>query len=157
MKISVFVLLSIAAFMFSCKKDNDIADIINPAASMKCKVNGNLWTSISRVTTKQGNTFLINGTGSLGSDVLNITTFGISTGAYNLTTTIPVQTQFSATFTNNTGTTDSLYTAYEGTVNLTKVDTVNKKISGNFSFKAKNLSLLNKNITEGTFEELTYQ
>lgn len=157
-KITFFAIISILAFTFACKKDSKITDIINLEASMKCKVNGASWSALSRVTTKQGNTFLINGT--VGSDVLNITILGISTGTYTLSTTVPVSAQFSATYTNSTSTSDSLYTAYEGTVTLSSVDTTSKKISGTFSFKAKNptnLLLPNKNITEGTFSHLIYQ
>jgi len=140
----------------SCKKDAKLNDIINPTASMKCKIDGTAWSAQTRVTTIQSNKVIINGTGSLGSDVLNITTFGTTTGTYNLSTTVPIQTQFSATFTNNTNSTDSLYTAYSGSVTLTKVDTVNKRISGTFYFHAKNMQLLNKTVTEGSFTDLAY-
>ncbi len=154
-KSTLFILIAIFAFTYSCKKDSKIAEIINPTASMKCKINGSSWSALTRVTTKQGNTFLINGT--VGSDILNITVLGIATGTYNLTTYMPVQTQFSANYTNNTNSTDSLYTAYEGTVTLTSVDTSSKKISGTYTFKAKNLLLITKSITEGTFTNLVYQ
>ncbi len=158
MKNQLICLLSIVTvlFVFGCKKDSKITDIINPGASMKCKVNGTSWSAVSRVTTLQSNKFIVNGTGSLGSDVLNVTFFGATTGTYNLNTT-QGQVQFSATYTNDTGNTDSLYTAYEGTATLTKVDTTNKKVSGTFTFKAKNMQMNNKNITEGTFTDLVYQ
>jgi hypothetical protein len=157
-KITFFAIISILAFTFACKKDSKITDIVNLEASMKCKINGTAWSAQSRLTSLQSNKFIINGTGSLGSDVISITTFGISTGTYNLSINVPVQTQFSATFTNSTST-DSLYTAYEGTVTLSTVDTVNKRISGTYSFKTKNLLhllLSEKNITEGTFKDLSY-
>jgi hypothetical protein len=156
-KIMVLVLISGIIFSIGCKKDSKVADIINPSASMTCKINGVSWKAITRVTTKQGNSFLINGTGSLGSDVLNVTVFDTIVGTYNLTTTLPVQTKMSATFTNSTSSTDSLYTAYEGTVTLSSVDYINKKISGSFSFKAKNLLMNEKNFTSGTFSSLIYQ
>ena len=158
-KITFFAIISIIAFSFACKKDSKITDIVNLEASMKCKINGTSWSAVSRVTTMQANKFLINGTGSMGSDVLNVTTLGIATGTYNLSVNVPVQTQFSATYTNSSST-DSLYTAYEGTVTLSSVDTTNKKISGAYSFKAKNLLHLllpDKIITEGTFSNLVYQ
>jgi len=155
-KSKLFILITIIAFSFSCKKDSKITDIINPSASMKCKIDGVDWIAQIRETILQSNKFIINGT--TGSNVINVTTIGTTTGTYNLSITIPIQTQFSATFTNSTSS-DSLYTAYEGSVTLSAVDTTNKKISGTFSFKAKNLlhPLLNdKNITAGTFTELSY-
>ena len=155
-KITLFILISGLLFTFSCKKDSKITDIVNVSASMKCKINGTSWTAITRVTTKQGNTFLINGTGSIGSEVLNITVLGTTTGTYTLDP-LSSLTQFSANLTNSSGVTDSLYTAYEGTVTLSSVDTTSKKISGSFSFKAKNMLLNNKQITDGTFTSLTYQ
>ncbi len=148
----ILILITIIAFSFACKKDSKIANIINPTASMKCKVNGADWSAQTRVTTMQSNKFIINGTtGTSGSNVLNITIFGTTTGTY-----INVPTQFLATYTNDTNASDSLFTATEGTVTLSKVDTVNKRISGTFSFNAKNAQLLNKQITAGTFTDLAY-
>lgn len=146
------ILIFVIAFSFACKKDSKITDIINPSASLKCKVNGVDWTAQTRLTTMQSNKFIINGTvGTSGSNILNITIFGANTGTY-----ITVPTQFLATYTNDTGVGDSLYTSTEGTVTLSKVDTTNKRISGTFSFKAKNPQLLNKQITAGTFTDLAY-
>ena len=155
-KITLIILICGLLFSLSCKKDSKITDLINVSASMKCKINGTSWSAVTRVTTQQGNNFLINGTGSLGNDVLNVTIIGNTTGTYNLTTNTPPQIQMSANFANGTSP-DSLYTATEGTVTLSSVDVTNKKISGSFSFKAKNMALNNKNITEGTFSNLIYQ
>ena len=154
-KIIILIFVSGIIFSISCKKDSKITDIVNLSASMKCKINGTSWNSVTRVTTKQGNSFLINGTN--GGDVLNVTVLDTTTGTYNLTTTIPVQTKMSATFTNSSSKPDSLYTSYEGTVTISSVDYTNKKISGTFSFKAKNLLMNEKNFTEGTFTNLIYQ
>ena len=158
MRISIFAILLVGVFFtISCKKDSKITDVINLSASMKAKVNGTQWTALTRVTTVQGSNLIVNGTGSLGSDVLNVTIFGTTPGTYTLSTTAPVSTQFSATYTNDTGNTDSLYTAYTGTVTITKFDATSKRVSGTFSFTAKNLALVTKTITEGSFTELEYQ
>jgi hypothetical protein len=125
---------------------------------MKCNIDGVSWSAVSRVTTKQGNKFIITGTGSMGSDVLNVTIFGATPGTYTINPQ-ELNIHASATYTNSTSS-DSLYTAYEGTATLSSVDTTNKKISGTFSFKAKNLlhlALANKIITSGTFTSLIYQ
>ncbi|OFX39018.1 MAG: hypothetical protein A2X08_17850 [Bacteroidetes bacterium GWA2_32_17] len=154
-KSKLFILITIIAFSFSCKKDSKITDIINPSASMKCKIDGVDWTAQIRETNLQSNKFIIIGT--TGSSVLNVTIIGITTGTY-IIDPLAAQVQASATYTNSTST-DSLYTAYEGSVTLSSVDTTNKKINGTYSFKAKNLlhPLLNdKNITGGSFTELSY-
>ena len=158
MRNTVIIILIIGlGFTMGCKKDSKITDIVNLSASMKCKVNGSQWTALSRVTTLQGTTLLVNGTGSLGSDVLNITVPSAGVGTFNLSTVQPISAQFSATYTNDTGNTDSLYTATSGTVTITKFDQTNKRVSGTFSFTARNLAMATKTITEGTFTELEYQ
>ena len=125
---------------------------------MKCKINGVAWSAAIRATTLQSNKFIINGTGSLGSDVINVTIFGITTGTYNLDP-INSQTQFSASYTIDTQTTDSIYTALNGMVILSTVDTINHKISGTFLFTAGKVinPLLIKEVSEGIFTDLSYQ
>ncbi|NMD01336.1 MAG: hypothetical protein GYA62_16665 [Bacteroidales bacterium] len=156
MKRFSFILLTALSFA-ACKKASKINDIINPTASFSCKINNVSWSAITRVTRKQGNTFVITGTGSLGNDVLNITTFGTTAQTYHLDP-INGQTQFSATFTMDTNNNDSLYQAVNGTVVLTTVDTVNKKISGTFSFRSSKVisPLTLKEVTNGSFTNLTY-
>lgn len=141
----------------ACKKDTKINDIVNPTASFTCKINGTSWAAITRVTRKESNKFIITGTGSLGNDVLNITTFGIENKTYTLSP-IDNKLEFSATFTNDTQTTDSLYQAVNGTVTISSIDTVKKKISGTFQFRASKIidPLIIKNITSGSFNNLTY-
>ncbi|GAB4452028.1 MAG: hypothetical protein Fur0028_07560 [Bacteroidales bacterium] len=153
----ISLIFATALSLFACKKDSKITDVINPTASFSCKINNVSWSAITRVTRKQGNTFVITGTGSLGNDVLNITTFGTNAQTYHLDP-INGQTQFSATFTMDTNNNDSLYQAVNGTVILTTVDTVNKKISGTFSFRSSKVisPLTIKDVTNGSFNNLTY-
>jgi hypothetical protein len=156
MKKITLMFLVLSAFV-SCKKDSKVNDIVNPSASFSCYINGNKWTAITRVTKKENNKFIITGTGSLGKDVLNITIFGTQAKTYTLS---PIDgiTEFSATFTLDTQTTDSLYQAINGTVKINSVDTVNKKISGTFQFKTSKIiePLRIKEITNGEFSNLTY-
>jgi len=154
-KILFFALVALS--FSACKKDSKISDIVNPSASFSCKINGTSWSAITRVTRREGNKFIITGTGSLGSDVLNITTFGIAQQTYTLNAANS-QVEFSGTFTTDTNTSDSLYQAVNGTVTLTAVDTVNKKISGTFTFKASKIisPLQLKDVTNGTFSNLNY-
>jgi D-arabinose 1-dehydrogenase-like Zn-dependent alcohol dehydrogenase len=151
------VLLCVTLGLVACKKDSKVSDIVNPTASFTCKINGTSWSAVTRVTRRQGNTFVISGTGSLGKDVLSITTLGITAKTYTLDP-INSQTEFSATFTMDTNTSDSLYQAMNGTVVLTAVDTVNKKISGtfNFSLRKASISPLIKQVSNGSFSNLIY-
>ena len=152
-KTCLFFFLSALIFSMSCTKDTNS---LLGGASMSCNINGTAWNAITRVSTKQANSFLINGSSLFGNDLLNITVLGISPGSYNLNPLLG-QVQASATYTNSISKTDSLYTAFSGTVTLTSVDLVNKKISGTFSFLARNINLATKTISEGTFNNLSYQ
>lgn len=155
-KTILFALLSLILFSMSCKKDSDVTDIINLQASMSCKINGSPWSATTRYTIKQGNTFLINGSANLGSELMNITFLGTTPGTYIID---PLNTlvEASASFTNSALVTDSLYTATSGTFILSSVDTTNKKISGSFSFQSTNTLLKIKTISEGVFTNLSYQ
>ncbi len=154
---NVYLITIVVILITACNKDSKVNDIINPTASFTCKINGTTWTAITRVTRKESNKFIITGTGSLGNDVLNITTFGTEKKTYTL---MPIDgiTEFSATFTNDTQNTDSLYQAVTGTVVITSLDTVNKKISGTFQFRTSKVvnPLIIKEITNGSFNNLTY-
>ena len=149
----IAILLVGVVFSISCKKDSKITDLVNFSASMKCKVDGTQWSSLTRVTTL-GNPTTVNGTN--GNSVLNVTILGNTTGTYTLNTNAGTF-QFSATYTNDSGTTDSLYTAYNGTATISSIDATNKRISGTFSFQAKNTAMNQKTVTEGTFKDLEYQ
>lgn len=154
---AIVIIFSVLLLLIACKEDSKINDVVNPTASFTCKINGQQWTAITRVTRKENDKFIISGTGSLGSDVLNITTFGIEKKTYTLSP-IDGKVEFSATFTMDTQTTDSIYQALTGTVTITALDTINKKISGTFQFRAGkviNPSLI-KEVTNGSFNNLTY-
>lgn len=152
-KLIVLIFISGIFFSMSCKKDSKITDVINFNASMKCKINGTQWSSLTRVTTL-GNPTTVNGTN--GNSVLNVSILGNTTGTYTLNTNAGTF-QFSATYTNDSGTTDSLYTANNGTATISSIDATNKRISGTFSFQAKNTNSNQKTVTEGIFKDLEYQ
>jgi|GEM_PF-1258053 len=166
----LFVLLAfVAVVASSCSKDGDGTPVlINPNAKLSCSLDGSPWTAITRVTTNTQGTFVVNtrvttntqGTfvvngSALQSDALNITIIGETTGTYTLGTG---QYNFSASYSPVASNTDSLYTAINGTVELTDVDTQNRKISGTFSFNAVNVKDLSKTIsvTNGVFTSLSY-
>jgi hypothetical protein len=139
----------------SCQKDGDGTPVvINPNAAMSCKIDGANWTAFTRITTNTAGTFVINGS-ALSSDALNITIIGESVGSYTLGT---MQYNFSASYSPVATNPDSVYTAVNGTVTLTEVNTSTKKISGSFQFNAINVlnNNLNRAITEGVFTSLSY-
>lgn len=150
------LIIAIASLMLqSCDKTGDGTPVvINPNASIKCKIDGSNWAALTRLTTKQGASFIIAGS-SLTSDALNLTFFSDQVGAYTLGT---MQYQFSATFSPVANNTDSVYQAINGSASLTEVDLTGRKISGTFAFNAINVknNTLTKAITEGTFSYLAY-
>ncbi|MCX6272711.1 MAG: DUF6252 family protein [Bacteroidetes bacterium] len=152
---STFALILVTGLIFSagCKKDSNTN---NETASMMCKIDGVAWTSSTRLTTMQAGSFLINATNSHGFETLNIIVSGITKGTYTIDP-LSAQIQASASYSNSMLFPDSIYTAFSGTVTLTSVDLSNKKISGSFSFDAKNLSMKVKKITEGVFTGIQYQ
>lgn len=139
----------------ACSPDGDGTPVvINPNAVLSCKVNGVTWSALTRVSTKQGTSFLINGS-SLNADALNLTFFSDQVGSYTLGT---MQYQFSASFSPVANNTDSVYTAINGTASLTEIDATARKLSGTFEFNAINVknNTLTKSITEGVFSYLSY-
>ena len=139
----------------SCKKDGDGSPvIINPNAVFSCKIDGIQWTAFTRVTSNTAGGFTINGS-ALQGDALDITIAGETTGTYTLGT---LQYNFTASYSPVASNTDSLYTAINGTVEVTEIDQTNRRISGTFFFNAINVknNALNKSITDGVFTSLAY-
>ncbi len=150
---NVFLIAIIASSMIfsSCKKDDDDDDdgTPTPSASMTCKINGTPWSAIIKLTNKIDNTFSIKGTSILGEIVL-VTINHLEEGTYNYDVTNLTDANVAYTSVNLTA-----YAPISGTITITKVDEVNKKISGTFNGNNVNLSDT-KNITEGKFENLSY-
>ncbi len=155
MKKVLFLMAAVMILAASCKDDDGNPNpIINPTAKLSCKIDGNSWSAVTRVSTNTQGTFVINGS-TLTSDALNITIVGETPATYSLGT---MQYGFSATYSPVASNTDSVYQAINGTVVLSEVNTTDKKISGTFNFNAvnvKNLSLT-KSVTEGVFTALYY-
>ncbi|PLW95275.1 MAG: hypothetical protein C0592_00465 [Marinilabiliales bacterium] len=155
MKKSLLLIAIIALLFTACKKDGDSSPVvINPNASITCKVDGVLWTALTRVTSNTAGNFIINGT-TFSGDALNISTLGDTTGTYTLGT---LSYHSTASYSPKASNPDSLYTAINGTVIITEVDDVNKRVSGTFQFNCVNVLNQNLNIaiTEGEFLYLNY-
>lgn len=150
------LLFSLIAIIFaSCQNDGDGTPvIINPNASLKCKIDGVTWTAMTRITTHTAGNFIINGT-TFSGDALNISTLGDSTGTYTLGT---LSYHSTATYSPKATEPDSLYQALSGTIIITEIDLQNNKISGTFEFNTVNVlnASLSKAITEGVFTVLKF-
>ena len=145
----------ITIIFVSCKTDGDGTPvIINPNASLTCKIDGVTWSAMTRVTSHTAGNFIINGT-TFSGDALNISTLGDSTGTYTLGT---LSYHSSATYSPKATEPDSLYQALSGTIIITEIDLLNNKISGTFEFNTVNVlnGSLTKAITEGAFTVLKY-
>lgn len=151
----LFSIIIASIALSSCQKDGDGSPVvINPNAAMSCKIDGQSWTAFTRVTTNTAGTFVINGS-ALSSDALNITIAGETVGTYTLGT---MQFGFTASYSPVATNPDSAYTALNGTVAITELNTATKKISGTFQFNAINVlnNNLNRAVTEGVFTSLSY-
>jgi len=142
--------LGLVLVAMSCSKDSD--SIID--TKMGAKIDGNSWSSITRVSVMAGETITITGTST--ADVMVITINGITAKTYTLSI-IPVSTECACVYQPSliSGENDWYYST-SGTVTLTKVDTVNKKISGTFQFTVAKGLLSTKSITSGVFNDLSY-
>ncbi len=157
MKTISFLFLSLAIIITaSCKKDGDspLPNIVNPSASMTAKVSGANWTATTRVTVLFNNSFIITGT-SLGGKVIEVSIFGDSPGTYVLD---PMQsiTQMQGLWKPDGSSSGQNYISVRGTTELTTVDTLNKKISGNFEFVAARSANDTVYVQNGAFENLSY-
>lgn len=151
-----FLLIALIALIFaSCQDEGDGTPVvINPNASITCKIDGSTWTALTRVTTNTAGNFIINGT-TFNGDALNISTLGDTPGTYPLGT---LSYNSTGSYSPKASNPDSLYTAINGTVEITEVDTQNKRVSGTFSFNCTNAlnQTLSIAITEGVFSYLSY-
>lgn len=154
------ILLAIASFSLSfvsCEKDTieETVAAITPA-SMSATVNDTVFTTITRVTvySPTANTFVITGT-SLDGKILAVTIRASEVGVYN--TSIELENPSSKVGAAWRANSEN-YVSNGGTVELTKVDKTNKKISGTFNFTLINPPGLTEvfSITEGKFDQLSY-
>lgn len=155
------IILSIVAlivFTISCTKETaeDIAPLVT-TASMSASVDGNDWTSITRVTKHYSNlnSFVITGTSTNG-EIMVVTVKGDVVGTYTSSASIDsASAQVGVVWKPSTSLN---YVSKGGTVNITEINTSETRISGTFNFELVNSSDLNDvfNITSGKFENVKY-
>lgn len=144
----VIIIALIPVLLVSC--DKDLLDLDLP--TMTAEVDGVAWSSLLRVSVLENGVFSITGT-SLDGNVISLLITGESEGTYQLSV-IPLITEFGASYLNETNI-EGAYVATSGEVILTKVDTVNSIVSGEFHFMAANATST-ISITNGEFDNLNY-
>ncbi len=146
------LLIAITAILFSTFFTSCDKDSLN-LASMSATVNDTDWKASVRLTVLDSANFLITGT-SLSGDVIALTVFGSTEGTYTLSLD-SISADFEGVYTNGVSLND-VYTATNGEVVLSKVNTTDEKISGTFSFSAMNPEGTTIEVKDGTFENLKY-
>ena len=155
--------LSLSALLFNgC----DLKDIL-PIPSMTAKVNGDSWTSLFRASVMyiSNNYFSVIGSPELSENadkVINISVYGRQPGTYELNPGT-LTTECLIVYLKKAGAANGssdYYVSTTATVTITKVDETKKTISGTFSGTlVESSGTVNDEvtITEGKFENLTYQ
>ncbi len=149
--------LAIVITIFSCKKEDaeEISTYVS-SASMTATVNDTAWSALTRVTKHYPNTniFVIVGTDTDGK-ILSVTVKGDQKGTYTSSTSIDsLSAQVGCVWKPKSG----QYISNKGTVEITEVNTTEKKISGTFNFDVVNTSDLTDGFTvaSGKFTNLGY-
>ena len=160
--LSALFIISGILLLQSCQKEINFATG-NPSVTgeFKAKIDGTPWTA-NKISGASRFSGLINLTGvSLDKKTLTITLTDSGVHRYilddmsmNAAAYIDSNLTDPSAFTTNQGT---LPGQAGGEVNITSIDTVNKKMSGTFSFKVYRQSDgLQRDFTEGTFTNISY-
>jgi hypothetical protein len=161
--LSLFFITS-ALIFYSCQKEVDYAlnqNNSNVTGDFRAKIEGSQWVA-NKAAVASRMAGVINITG-LGTDrkliTITLTDSGVhryilSDNTMNAAAYVDSTLPNTFAFTTNQGT---YPTQAGGEVNITSIDTVNKKISGTFSFKAyRMMDDLQRTITEGSFTNISY-
>lgn len=142
------LLVAVTMLIASCKKDSDSIN------KLSAKIGGKSWSASVKVANLTGNTFIITGT-SLSGEMLVITILGDSPDLYEFNLS---EQKCNVVYKKSGLSTspDGIYTSVSGRVDLTKVDMINKKISGTFDFTCTGLAILPLSISSGTFTDLSF-
>jgi len=153
----ILTALAVIITIFSCDKDDaeEVSTYVS-SATMSATVNDTAWSAITRVTKHYPSTnlFVIVGTDTDGK-ILSVTIKGDQKGIYNSSTSIDsLSAQVGAVWKPKSG----QYVSNKGTVEITEVNTAEKKISGTFNFDVVNTSDLTDvfTVASGKFTNLGY-
>jgi hypothetical protein len=143
------LLVAVTFVMASCKKDSEKVE------KLSANIAGKSWSAnLLRVTNLTGNVFTITGT-SITGEVIIITIFGDTQNTYEFSLT----EQKCALVYKKAGINSSpsdIYTGISGKVIITKVDMINKSISGTFDFTCSGMAIIPISISKGSFNDLEF-
>jgi len=162
----VLITVSMIISINSCKKDDKNTNTTpnNPTYNFSAKVDGELFNAnVSYMyLTNPSNSYSITINTSDVNDIWknwSLQFFSDTIGTFQFTTNFPTPGVAKASY--STGPTGTVvhFDAINGSVIVTKIDTVNKKISGTFNFTCadENNSANTKVVTEGTFTDVPKQ
>jgi len=131
----------------SCSKDS-----VTPT-KMAAKIDGKSWSAAFTANTLASDVIVITGTSAL-SGIFAITIHGTTASTYELGIG---KLECTATYKASTLSTDlDIYESTAGKVVLTKIDRVNKKISGTFQFTMFKPIADIISVSNGTFNDITF-
>lgn len=167
-KIIVSIFLILTSFTFTSCENEPVDGAINlddfntpPVEAMvfKADFSGDTWTGTEALAVMSTSSISIGATRADGS-TFSILVGGTTTGTYQANANIIAYTPSGSTFgywsINLTDTTENT-----GSITITNIDTVNKKISGTFSYKGywsdgSTTSILPVQFTNGVFTSIPY-
>ena len=157
-----FLLLILASLVGinSCQKEltDPNAPIITPGGTgdFRATINGSLWIATTSGAARQNGYISVAGQGGGKTIAITLTDSGVH--HYTLTqNTLGAAAYSDSSSGSNVAFTSNATTSTGGSVDITSIDTVNKKISGTFRFTAyRAIDSLQRTITSGSFTNITY-
>ena len=153
MKKISFVILMICMVLLtgSCKKDSNGNTIYKMSAS----IDGKQWTALLPGGVHSSGYLVITGT-SITGETMIITAKGDNTGTYELSVLPPKADCLGTYKATLSASAADTYASTSGKIVLTKFDKTNNLVSGTFEFTLANTALATKQITLGTFNDVTF-
>ncbi len=148
--IGAFIIAMVLITSCSEETKDEIKDLL---PSMSATIDGEKWVTSVRATVEKDGFFIITGT-ALTGETLIVTIKGTSTGLYELKA--PLKTQCMIVYKEDVNTELEGALGFEGSVNLTDVNTTSKNISGTFEFKILKDGNTTMNVTDGVFSKVNY-
>lgn len=161
-KFIYFGIIGLAVIFSACQKEyNPFEEESSFTGSFRAKINGVQWEANSiKTATRQAGVLALYGT---SSDKKALLLRVADSGVHNYTfysesaSNVAVLTDSSEANTNAYTTNQFDTAGVYGNLNVTSIDTVNKTISGTFSFRVyRMMDSAQKTITEGVFTNISY-
>lgn len=164
--IKIFLTVVTFSFLSSCNGDNEPIDptiILNPQGSIlpivfKVGVNGQTYTASQVSAIFVGGNIIMSASRGTEQESFQIDIKGTSTGTYQTNTSvIGYRSGIAQPLFSSVNPSDAL--SYTGRIIISSINTVNKRISGNFEFTGYNNNgniTLTKEFTNGVFTNIPY-